>query len=155
MKKLLFLAMTVGLFGTMASTTSFAQTTKVYGEKFKAKNVQTPEQVAKQLESTDAVKDVVVKGTVTSVCQMAGCWIKMKNEGGEDFFVKFKGEDFHFPKDASGRMAMVRGTAKRTVTSVEQLRHFAEDEGKSESEINAITEPKEELRIDASGAVLM
>jgi hypothetical protein len=47
------------------------------------------------------------------------------------------------------------GYAYREVTSVEDLRHFAEDEGKSKEEIEAITEPREELKFMASGVLLL
>ena len=41
------------------------------------------------------------------------------------------------------------------MTSVEDLRHYAEDEGKSEEEIMAITEPVEELKFMATGVEIV
>ena len=49
---------------------------------------------------------------------------------------------------------LINGKAFVTETPVDELRHYAEDAGKSKEEIEAITEPKEELKIIASGAAL-
>jgi hypothetical protein len=38
---------------------------------------------------------------------------------------------------------------------VEELKHLAEDAGKSKEEIEAITEPKEELKFLATGVLLL
>jgi hypothetical protein len=59
------------------------------------------------------------------------------------------------PKDIAGRKVTLDGYAYREVTSVDELRHYAEDEGKSKAEIEKITEPKEELKFLASGVILM
>ena len=40
-------------------------------------------------------------------------------------------------------------------TSVEELKHYAEDAKKSQDEIDAITEPKTEIRFMASGMVVV
>ena len=47
------------------------------------------------------------------------------------------------------------GFAFKEVTPVDELRHYAEDEGMSKEEIAAITEPKEELKFMASGVLLL
>ena len=39
-------------------------------------------------------------------------------------------------------------------TSVDELRHYAEDKGAPAEEIAAITEPKRELRMTADGVVI-
>jgi hypothetical protein len=39
-------------------------------------------------------------------------------------------------------------------TTVEELKHFAEDDGKSKEEIEKITEPKIEMVFEASGVKL-
>jgi hypothetical protein len=62
------------------------------------------------------------------------------------FFVPTEGAD--------GKEVVFSGVAKRKVTDVATLRHFAEDDGKTEAEINAITEPKEEIEFVASGVVI-
>ena len=69
--------------------------------------------------------------------------------------VRFKDYGFFVPKDIAGRKVIITGKAYREVTPIEELRHYAEDAGKSKEEIAAITESKEELKFLATGVVLL
>jgi hypothetical protein len=69
--------------------------------------------------------------------------------------VQFKDYGFFVPKDIAGRQVVIEGYAYRAVTPIEDLKHYAEDAGKSQEEIDAITEPKEELKFLASGVILL
>ena len=104
--------------------------------------------------------DAQVIASVAAVCQMKGCWMTLVPEqeaGNEemDMMVRFKDYGFFVPKDIAGRRVIVEGKAYYTLTSVEDLRHYAEDAGKSEEEVAAITEPKRELAFLASGVLLL
>ena len=97
---------------------------------------------------------------VESVCQMKGCWMTLlpeqnQTEDAESMMVRFKDYGFFMPKDIAGRRVIVEGKAYYTTTSVEDLRHYAEDAGKSEDEIAAITEPRREMAFLASGVLLL
>jgi hypothetical protein len=100
--------------------------------------------------------EVVVKATVAEVCQMKGCWMNLTSPTGEAnaTMVKFQDYGFFVPKDIAGQTVVVQGKAYREVTPVDELRHYAEDAGKSKEEIEAITEPKEELKFMATGVLL-
>jgi hypothetical protein len=41
-----------------------------------------------------------------------------------------------------------------TETDVKTLQHYAEDQGKSKEEVEAITSPKKEITFEASGALI-
>lgn len=113
--------------------------------------------VVKQLNSVDSVH-VVMKGKVTDVCQAKGCWMKIIDPATateEELFVQFKDYGFFMPKDLSGHLVLVEGKAYKAETSVEELRHYAEDEKKSEEEIAQITEPLVEKKFLASGVVIL
>ena len=101
---------------------------------------------------------VRVAGTVSEVCQMAGCWFTFQNDAGVAFRVTVpRGEDgyvFTFPKDVSGRQAVVAGLLTVEETDVETLRHLAEDGGASAEELAAITAPERTLVLSATGARL-
>lgn len=127
---------------------------KAYGKAFKVKAVQTTEQITLKLKTTEQLSNVVVKGVISEVCQKQGCWMTLKNTAGEDMMVMMKDHKFLLPKDASGKTAIVYGTAMRETTSVADLQHLAEDAGKTDSEIKAITEPKPEYKIQATGVIL-
>jgi len=106
------------------------------------------------LGESDSI-DVKVSGKIESVCQKKGCWINLVDKGQPEMFVRFKDYGFFMPLDAMGKEVIMEGKAFKQVTSVDELRHNAEDEGKSEEEINAITVPKEEIRFLASGIILL
>ena len=76
------------------------------------------------------------------------------DDSDEPVFIKFKDYAFFVPLDASGKEAVVSGVLSNTVTSIEELRHYAEDGGASVEEIAAITEPKMELKMMAEGVII-
>lgn len=114
------------------------------------------EEMLTQMAGKDSI-DVKVIGEVESVCQKKGCWMNIVSADPEkgQMFVQFKDYGFFMPKDIKGRKVILEGYAYKSVTPVEELRHYAEDEGKSKAEIEAITEPLEELKFLASGVLLL
>ena len=169
LKNYLFLAIVICFAWSCASKTEATQSTQKaeeetltqetnfesFGEKINAEDAISFEEVLKELEDKDSVA-VKMKGTITAVCQARGCWMNITSEktADKEMFVKFKDYGFFVPKDCSGKEAIMEGYAYREVTSVDELRHYAEDEGKSKEEIEAITEPVEELKFMASGVLL-
>jgi hypothetical protein len=99
---------------------------------------------------TTAVK---VKGTIADVCTKKGCWIKMP-VGDASATVKFKDYGFFLPKNGKGKEVILNGKAYVNITPVDELRHYAEDAGKSEEEIAAITEEEVTLSFVADGALV-
>ncbi|MBN8588123.1 MAG: DUF4920 domain-containing protein [Rhodothermia bacterium] len=99
-------------------------------------------------------KSVVVKGEVEKVCQAKGCWMTLKRADGESIRVTFKDYAFFMPKDIAGRQIVASGIFEKKEESVEHLRHLAEDEGKPQSEIDAITQPKTSWGFLADGVLL-
>ncbi len=85
--------------------------------------------------------NVIVEGTITDVCVKKGCWMRVEADG-EELFVRFQDYGFFVPRNAAGHQVVMHGTSVASVTSVEELRHYASDAGKSEAEIAAITEPE-------------
>jgi hypothetical protein len=96
-----------------------------------------------------------VKGTVVASCQNKGCWMKMDCGNGEEMMVSFKDYGFFVPFDISGKEVVIEGTAEMKEVSVDELRHLAEDAGKTAEEIEAITESKNELNFVADGVIIV
>tara|TARA_R110002049_G_scaffold244892_1_gene418732 strand:+ start:90 stop:593 length:504 start_codon:yes stop_codon:yes gene_type:complete len=94
-----------------------------------------------------------MKGKIIEVCSKKGCWMTLDVDGENEVMVKFKDYGFFMPLNAEGEV-VINGKAFVTETSVEELRHYAEDAGKSEEEIAAITDPKFEYRFEADGVLL-
>ena len=107
-----------------------------------------------QLATVDTVYTKVT-GKVASVCKEKGCWMNLTDDNGKEIFVKFKDYGFFMPLDCEGQKLVMHGFATKELTSVDELRHYAEDEGKSAEEIAAITEPKEEYTFLANGVVFV
>ncbi|HET9744512.1 MAG TPA: DUF4920 domain-containing protein [Chitinophagaceae bacterium] len=89
--------------------------------------------------------DGKIEGKVVEVCQAMGCWAKLKKEDGSTIMIKVKDHEFAMPKDIVGRTVVVEGKAELKETSVEMLKHYAEDAGKSKEEIEKIKDPKKEV----------
>lgn len=126
-----------------------------YGEKITADGVISYDELLTKLESSDSLVNVKVMGKIDGVCQAKGCWMSIvSDKNDESMFVKFKDYGFFMPLDASGSTAIMEGKAFKEETSVEELRHYAEDEGKSAEEIAEIIEPITELKFLAHGVIL-
>ncbi len=97
------------------------------------------------------VENVAIKGKVTDVCDKKGCWLTIETEDNSQFFVKMKDYAFFVPTALKGKNVVLEGSAERKVTSVDEQKHYAEDAKKPQSEIDAITQPKEEIRFVANG----
>jgi len=91
---------------------------------------------------------------VDEVCQSKGCWMKLNLEDGNQVMVKFKDYGFFMPKDIAGKEVIINGIAFVDEMSVEDQRHYAEDAGKSEDEIQAIKSPKKTYSFEADGVLL-
>jgi len=95
---------------------------------------------------------LTLKGKVNSVCQKKGCWMRMDLGDEKEIFVKFKDYGFFVPLDLEpGTEVLIAGKAFKEETSVEDLKHLAEDAGEPQSEIDAITEPEEVYSFLSSG----
>lgn len=112
----------------------------------------TVEKLAKKLKKDNKkAENVAIKGKVTDVCEKKGCWLTIQTEDDSQFFVKMKDYAFFVPTALKGKEVVLEGNAERKVISVDEQKHYAEDAKKPQSEIDAITKPKEEIRFIASG----
>lgn len=109
---------------------------------------------SRRLPSDKEVR-VTIAGSIESVCQAKGCWMTLRDSSSaQEVFVKFKDYAFFVPKNASGHHAVIEGILTLDETPVDELRHYAEDEGKSDEEIAAIKEPRIELKMMADGVII-
>ena len=127
-----------------------------FGEMISDVGVISFSELVTKMDQSDEV-EAVVSGNVGSVCQAKGCWMNIVDSDGgtsEEMFVKFKDYGFFMPLDIAGKDVIMRGKAYKEETSVDELRHYAEDEGKSDEEVAAITESIIELKFMADGVIL-
>lgn len=102
----------------------------------------------------NAMAELKLAGTIQECCQKKGCWMKLDMGDGKTLRVGFKDYAFFVPLESAGSRVVMQGVATYDTTSVEALRHYAEDGGKTADEIAAITEPEIELVFEASGVRL-
>ncbi|MCE2846796.1 MAG: DUF4920 domain-containing protein [Sphingobacteriales bacterium] len=95
-----------------------------------------------------------VEGAISECCQKKGCWMSIRREDGKTMRVSFKDYGFFVPKNAGGYTAIMQGKAYVDTTSVEDLRHFAQDAEVSEDSLAKITEPLLELTFEAEGVII-
>lgn len=139
---------------TETQTVEIVKGTAVFGDSIK--NDQVIELASIQTEMKgESKKDMKIKGMVKEVCQEKGCWMTMTLNNGDEMRVTFKDYKIFVPKDLGGKEVVLDGFAYTDTTSVEKLRHYAKDGGKSEAEIAAITSPKVQLAFEAKGVVVM
>ncbi|WP_114782303.1 DUF4920 domain-containing protein [Botryobacter ruber] len=125
-----------------------------YGAAFEAEDVISASELQAKVEEQDSVQ-AVVQAEIVESCQAKGCWMDVKLDDSTTMKVTFKDYGFFVPvEDLSGRTVVFKGTAKKKMISAEARRHYAQDAGKSEAEINAITTPAEELRFVADGVII-
>lgn len=136
------------------STTAPMNDGKHFGTAITSEGAIQVEDLAAKMNSVDSL-DLKLAGVVNEVCQKKGCWMTLKNASGEEVRVTFKDYAFFMPKDISGKKVVLDGYAYTELTSVETLRHLAEDGGKSKEEIAKITAPKKELSYEAKGVVIV
>lgn len=128
----------------------------VFGQATTAENAISVDELYAIMNSKKEQKEMTVKlkGVVTQVCEKEGCWIKVKSPNGS-MMVKMKDHRFLVPLVLNGKTIVIDGIADEKLTSVEQLRHFAEDAGKSKEEIARITEAKKEIVVQAKGILVL
>ncbi len=124
-----------------------------YGAKVKPAGAIEVNALEEKLETTTSFVGKV-KGTITEVCTKKGCWMKLQQTDGEGIMIRFKDYKFFMPQNIVGKDVVLDGVAKVTITSVEMLKHYAEDAGKSKVEIEKITQEKKEIEFTAKGVLV-
>lgn len=148
MRFLFSLLLTLGL-----TTSLFAQNSNQFGKKITEAGAIPATQLTAKLGNKEAMP-AKVEGVVESVCKVKGCWMTVKTGDGKTMRVTFKDYGFFVPKDISGKTVVVEGIAQTSTTSVDELRHYAKDDGKSQAEIDKITKPETDLSFVADGVII-
>ncbi|MDF2453689.1 MAG: hypothetical protein K0S26_3193, partial [Bacteroidota bacterium] len=111
-----------------------------------------------ELPSLLKTKDTVavkIKAKAVSSCANKGCWMTLQIDEKNEAFVKMKDYGFFVPMAIAGKNVVLDGIAFIKTTTVAELKHYAEDGKKSQAEIDAITEPKQEIRFLANGILVV
>lgn len=116
-----------------------------YGEKLKTDEL-TP--ISKILADAKAYegKEVTIKGMITNVCSMRGCWMEFASDKKyQTLRIKVKDGDMVFPISAKGKLAYAKGTLSSMTVSEEKLMEYEKSYAQKEKrkpDYSKITGPK-------------
>lgn len=104
-------------------------------------------------------KTVAVKGKITEVCQMMGCWMNLVDESsGKLIRIKVNDGEIEFPKQSAGKIAIAEGTLMKIELSKERAiadaRHEADEMGRK-FDPASVKGPVTRYQIKGIGAVLL
>jgi len=125
-----------------------------YGEKISTDGALSFSDVVRKVQGGNDFSNVKFTAKVTDVCPKKGCWLKLETPQGEEVMVKMKDYAFFLPVAAKGKQVVIEGEVIMKTTSIAELKHYAEDAKKTQAEIDAIKEPKKEVRVTAKGIVI-
>ena len=127
-----------------------------FGDKINDENALSSKEMLAKFNTMSVGDTLNVKfvSTIKEVCSKKGCWMKLPLDAETETMVRFKDYGFFMPLDADGEEVIVSGKAFVKETSVEELKHYAEDAGKTKEEIAKITAPKKEYAFEANGVLM-
>jgi hypothetical protein len=103
-------------------------------------------------------KTVAVKGKITEVCEMMGCWMDLVNDAGQKLRIKVKDGEIVFPKESAGKMAVAEGKfIKQELTkeqAIAEAKEEAEEKGRN-FDPASIKGPVTSYQLQGTGAVIL
>jgi hypothetical protein len=103
-------------------------------------------------------KTVQVRGTITAVCQMMGCWMDVADDQGKRVHIQVPDGEIVFPKDSAGKTAIAEGKFTRTELTkdeaVARAKEEAEERG-TKFDPASVKGPVTIYQIQGSGAVIV
>jgi hypothetical protein len=129
---------------------------KTFGDSISADGVISKEDLLAKYETLKEGDTIEVKfrSDIKDVCQKKGCWMNMSLNEDKNAFVRFKDYGFFMPLNAAGSEAIVNGKAFISVETVDELKHYAKDAGKTQAAIDSITEPKVSYSFLSNGVLI-
>jgi hypothetical protein len=131
-----------------------SKTYNLYGTAFQTDSITTLSELSKRIQSKGDTLQLTLSGTIKEVCTKKGCWMTLTMPDESDLMVRFKDYGFFVPFDAQGEV-LINGKAFISETSVENLRHYAEDADATKEEIELITTPKVSYNFEADGVLIL
>jgi hypothetical protein len=147
MKQLFFITLVLGISFSL-NAQSF------HGKKIKPNKKSTPAAMIETKMADKTEMKVRVTGVVENVCQAKGCWMKVTTAEGKTMRVTFKDYAFFVPKDIAGKTVTFEGKAMKSETSIDDLKHYAKDAGKTDAEISKITKSEFAINFEADGVIV-
>lgn len=149
MKYLVLIFFLVACTTTPKKTGNNVKEAAFYGKKIYANKAVELDSVINNFNKYKG-KKVVMAANVEKVCAAKGCWMTLQGTD-QTFRVKFKDYDFFVPMSLIGQKVWVEGEVVKKEVSVAHTKHYLEDAGASQKEIDVVKKPTVEYRIIAQG----
>ena len=149
--KNIFLVLFITPLISLSQSNTLTESLNFYGEKISTDNVIEYDTF---IENSKIVSKSKIEGTILSTCPKKGCWMQVKIDS-DTIQVTFKDYGFFVPKTGlENKKTILEGYPKQDTISVKMLKHFAEDAGKSQKEIDKITKPEYKISFIAGGVII-
>ena len=149
--KNIFLLLFIAPLISLSQSNTLTESLNFYGEKISTDNVIDYDTF---IENSKIVSKSKIEGTILSSCPKKGCWMQVKIDS-DTIQVTFKDYGFFVPKTGlENKKTILEGYPKQDTISIKMLKHFAEDAGKSQKEIDKITKPEYKISFIANGVII-
>ena len=149
--KNIFLLLFIAPLISLSQSNTLTESLNFYGEKISTDNVIEYDTF---IENSKIVSKSKIEGTILSTCPKKGCWMQVKIDS-DTIQVTFKDYGFFVPKTGlKNKKTILEGYPKQDTISIKMLKHFAEDAGKSQKEIDKITKPEYKISFIADGVII-
>ena len=149
--KNIFLVLFITPLISLSQSNKLTESLNFYGEKISTDNVIDYDTF---IENSKIVSKSKIEGTILSSCPKKGCWMQVKIDS-DTIQVTFKDYGFFVPKTGlENKKTILEGYPKQDTISIKMLKHFAEDAGKSQKEIDKITNPEYKISFIADGVII-
>jgi len=149
--KNIFLVLFITPLISLSQSNKLTESLNFYGEKISTDNVIDYDTF---IENSKIVSKSKIEGTILSSCPKKGCWMQVKLDS-DTIQVTFKDYGFFVPKTGlENKKTILEGYPKQDTISIKMLKHFAEDAGKSQKEIDKITKPEYKISFIADGVII-
>jgi hypothetical protein len=127
-----------------------------FGDSISVEGVISKEALLAKFETLKEGDTINVKfrSKIKDVCQKKGCWMNVALNDDKNTFVRFKDYGFFMPLNAAGSEAILDGNAFISTESVDELKHYAKDAGKSQAAIDSIIAPKTSYSFLSHGVLI-
>ena len=149
--KNIFLLLFIAPLISLSQSNTLTESLNFYGEKISTENILDYNSF---IENSKVVSKSKIEGTILSSCPKKGCWMQVKIDS-DTIQVTFKDYGFFVPKTGlKNKKTILEGYPKQDTISLKMLKHFAEDAGKSQKEIDKITKPEYKISFIADGVII-
>ena len=149
--KNIFLLLFIAPLISLSQSNTLIESLNFYGEKISTDNVIEYDTF---IENSKIVSKSKIEGTILSTCPKKGCWMQVKIDS-DTIQVTFKDYGFFVPKTGlKNKKTILEGYPKQDTISIKMLKHFAQDAGRPQKEIDKITKPEYKISFIADGVII-